>query len=312
MDEQRYRVHGTVTDEDGRELSHAAVTVWHQLMRDRRTLAEGRADEDGRYRISYEPPEHAPGKLLIVVGARPHRRRIVLESPVTEATPDLELDLELQPRDASEHATLERQIQPLLEGLPLVDVVETDEHHDITFLAQETGRSKEDIVRVVLAARLEAKHEIPAAVFYAFLRQRIPAALPSPLLEATQGFTLVDPLVDRIGTLIFALTPDVQTRALENAMEGGLIAKRPGKWIRDEVNRLQAKRTDDVLSQPYLVGKGTLGELLDAAGLPKTKHQRFAQALVSNQQSMRNFWRTIGDGQHGFTKAEASAVLRRP
>jgi Tc toxin complex TcA C-terminal TcB-binding domain/Neuraminidase-like domain/Salmonella virulence plasmid 28.1kDa A protein len=310
MDEQRYRVHGTITDEDGRELSHAAVTVWHQLMRDRRTLAEGRADEDGRYRISYEPPEHAPGKLLIVVGARPHRRRIVLESPVTEATPDLELDLELQPRDASEHATLERQIQPLLEGLPLVDVVETDEHHDITFLAQDTGRSKEDVVRVVLAARLEAKHEIPAAVFYAFLRQRIPAALPSPLLEATQGFTLVDPLVDRIGALIFALTPEVQTRALENAMEGGLIAKRPGKWIRDEVNRLQAKRTDDVLSQPYLVGKGTLGELLDAAGLPRTKQQQFAQALVSNQQSMRNFWRTIADGQHGFTKAEASSVQR--
>jgi hypothetical protein len=310
MDEQRYRVHGTITDEDGRELSHAAVTVSQQHLRGRRTLAEGRADEDGRYRISYEPPEHVPGKLLIVVAARPRKKRIAIESPLTEAAPDLQIDLELQPRDTSEHATIERQIQPLLEGLPLVDVVEDDEHHDVSFLAQDTGRSSEDVVRVVLAAKLEAKHEIPATVFYAFLRQRVPAALPSPLLEATQSFTLVDPLVDRIGTLIFSLTPDVQTRTLESAMESNLIAKRPTRWVRDEVRRLQAKRTDDVLSQPYLVGKGTLGQLLDAAGLPKTKQQPFADALLSNTQSMRNFWRTLADGQHGFTKAEASAAQR--
>jgi protocatechuate 3,4-dioxygenase beta subunit len=83
MDEQRYRVHGTITDEDGRELSHAAVTVWQRHLRGRRILAEGRADEDGRYRVSYEPPEHVPGKLLIVVGARPRKRRIAVESPVT-------------------------------------------------------------------------------------------------------------------------------------------------------------------------------------------------------------------------------------
>ena len=41
------------------------------------------------------------------------------------------------------------------------------------------------------ATFLEAAFDIPAAAFYAFLRQRVPAALPTPLLEATQGFTLV-------------------------------------------------------------------------------------------------------------------------
>src|SRR5690348_7401873 len=117
MDEQRYRVHGSITDEDGRELSHAAVTVYQRHLRGRRTLAEGRADEDGRYRISYEPPEHVPGKLLIVVAARPRKKRIAIESPLTEAAPDLQVDLELQPRDSSEHATIERQIHALLEGL---------------------------------------------------------------------------------------------------------------------------------------------------------------------------------------------------
>ena len=46
------------------------------------------------------------------------------------------------------------------------------------------------------------------------------------------------------------------------------------------------------------------------AALPQAKQQTFAQALATNTQSMRNFWRTLGDGQHGFTAAEASAIER--
>ena len=42
----------------------------------------------------------------------------------------------------------------------------------------------------------------------------------------------------------------------------------------------------------------------------QAKQQAFAQALATNTQSMRNFWRTLGDGQHGLTAAEASAIER--
>jgi Tc toxin complex TcA C-terminal TcB-binding domain/Neuraminidase-like domain/Salmonella virulence plasmid 28.1kDa A protein len=310
MDDERFQVHGTVTDEDGRELSYAEVIVWQQRLRERRRLAEGRTDQAGRYRISYRPPEDAPGRLLIVVTVRSSRLRMLLESPVTQAQPDLRVDLEAQPRDSSQHASLLRAISPLLEGLALVDVVESEEHRDISFLAQETGQSREEITRVVVAARLEAAFEIPAAAFYAFLRQQVPAALPSPLLEATQGFTLVDPLVHRVGSLIFALTPAVQTHTLQAAVAQGLIGTRYEQRIPELVQQLRARRTADVLSQPYLLGKGTLAQLLDAAELPKAKQPLLAEALVTNTQSMRKFWRTLGDGQHGFTQAEASAVQR--
>ena len=76
------------------------------------------------------------------------------------------------------------------------------------------------------------------------------------------------------------------------------------------VSQLQALQTTDLLNQPYLVGNTTLAQLLDVAALPPAKQQTFAQALATNTQSMRNFWRTLGDGQHGFTAAEASAIER--
>lgn len=310
MADDVFRIHGAITGDDGRELSHAEVVVWQQRIRDRRRLAEGQADEEGRYCLEYEPPDDAPGRLLIVVSARSRRVDAVIESRVIEAQPDLQVDLAVQPRDASEYATLLRAIEPLLGGLQLVDVVETDEHHDISFLALDTGRSKEEITRVVIAARLEAAFDLPAAAFYAFLRQRVPTALPSPLLEATQAFELVDPLVHRIGSLIFAVAPDVQRRTLEAAVEQHLVGGELSKRIAEIVKELQTKRATDVLGQPYLLGKGTLGQLLNAAQLPREKHLAFAEALTRNTLSLRNFWRTLGDGTHGFTAEQASEVQR--
>jgi hypothetical protein len=80
--------------------------------------------------------------------------------------------------------------------------------------------------------------------------------------------------------------------------------------IPELVGELQALRTTNLLSQPYLIGKATLGQLLDLTTIPQNKQEAFAQALVQNGQSMRNFWRTLGDGQHGFTTGEATAIER--
>lgn len=310
MDEKHFRIRGTVTGEDGRELPHVEVILWHQRIRERDRLAHGRTDETGRYCLEYEPPADTPGRLLIVVTAHVHKTEATVESAVLEAQPEQEVNLAAQPRDTSEYAVVRRAVVPLLEDLALEDVVETDEHHDISFLAQDTGRSKEEITRVVIAARLESAFDVPAAAFYAFLRQRVPAALPSPLLEATQQFELIDALVGHIGSLISALAADVQLRTLKTAVEQHLVGAELSAHIPEIVERLQAKRMTNVLDRPYLTGKGTLAELLDTARLPKEKHLAFAEALTTNTLSLRNFWRTLGDGEHGFTTEEASEVQR--
>ena len=311
MSKARFRVHGTITGDDGRELSDAGVAVWRQRIRSRDPLAEGRADEEGRYCLEYEPPDDdAPGRLMIVVTAHAEKQRARVESAIVEAQPDQQVDLAVSPPDTSEYATLLRAVVPLLDGLGLDGLVEDDEHRDVTFLAKDTGRGPEEIAQVTIAARLETAFELPAEAFYAFLRQRIPSALPSPLLEATGQFELVDPLVQHIGSLIFTLTPDVQRQTLETAVALDMIGSRTRERIPEVVKAMQARRVTDVLDQPYLLGKGTLRELLTVSGLPDEKHAPFAEALATNTQSLRNFWRTLADGGHGFTAEEASRAQR--
>jgi len=305
-----YRVLGTVTDAGGREIAGAEITLWQQKIRSRRRLMTGRTSKEGEYRLSYRPPDDVPGRLLIIVEARSNRLRAPLESPVTPAQQVLRIDLQATPPDQSEYGLLLRAIGPALENLTLLDVVENDEHHDISFLAEEIGHEAEEIMRAVVSARLEAAYGVPAVVFYAFLRQNVPAALPAPLIDASQSFTLIDALVRRIGSLILALSVDVQTSTLEAAVSQNLIGVDLAAQIPELVKQLQAQRSSDVLSMPYLVGKATLGQLLDLAELPKSKQDLLANLLVTNTQTMRNFWRTLADGQHGLTAAEASSVQR--
>lgn len=304
------RVHGALTDEDGCELSHAEVKLWRRRLRERELLGAADATEEGTYEIEAQWPEAGPGKVLVTVEAISERLPKPLESNLIEARPHLEVDLQQPPSDPSEFGVLRHAIELQLERLPITEVVETDEHHDISFLSQEIGRTREEIVRVVIAARLSANYDVPTAAFYAFLRQHVPAALPSPLLDATDGFQLIDALVQRIASLIFALPPDTQTRTLRTAVTKNLIEAELEKSIPEIAAALQTHRTTDLLQQPYLVGKTTLGELLHLSGLAQEKHDQFAQALAQSTQSMRNFWRTLASGQHGLTAEEASSVQR--
>ena len=305
-----FHVHGALTDEDGRELSYAGVRLWRQRLRDHELIAEGRANEEGTYELRAEVPEAGPGRVLLTLEAISERLRAPLVSGLVEAQQDLEINLQQPPSDPSEYGLLRRAIDFQLEGLSITAIEETDEHQDISFLAQEIGRTAEEIVRIAVAARLEASYDVAAAAFYAFLRQQIPAGLPAPLLDAAADFTLIDALVQRIASLIFGLSADTQTRALTTAVDKNLIEASFAKQIQEIVAALQVHHTTDLLQQPFLVGKTTLKELLTLSGLPNAKHEQFAEALATNTQSMRNFWRTLATGQHGLTAAEASSVQR--
>ncbi len=69
-EDRSYKVHGTVTDSKGQELSGAEVIVWWQRIRERVKLVTGHTSEDGHYHLSYRLPEDTPGNLPIVVEVR--------------------------------------------------------------------------------------------------------------------------------------------------------------------------------------------------------------------------------------------------
>ena len=301
-------IRGTVRGRNGEPIHGARVVVWWQQIRERKELNAGATAEDGTYHLQCEIPEKAPAPPLLVVEARSEQLDGPLFSSLTQAQPTLEIDLELEPRDRSEWTTLARSIEPLLDGLQLSDLVENGTHQDISFLATQLGKSTEVVMRLAMSARLETAFRIPAPAFYAFLCQRVPAALPSPLLAASENFTVIGPLVQRIASLIFGLSPEVQAGALTAAIALDLVGPQFTKQIPQLVGELQALRATDLLHQPYLAGQATPAELLEVAAIHPAKHPVFARALAASNEPMDNFWRTLGDGQHGFTAEEASAI----
>jgi hypothetical protein len=188
--------------------------------------------------------------------------------------------------------------------------VENRSHEDITFLATELRSGTETVMQVAVAARLEAAFSVPAAAFYAFLAQRTPRNLPSPLLDASQEFTLIDPLVQTIASRIFALSAEMQRRTLTAAVALDIIGPQYTPRIDELVRELQKLRATDLLAQPFLTGRAPLAQLLDVAGLPAAAQKSYAQALAANQQPMGQFWKTLSDGTHGLTAAEAASVQR--
>ncbi len=306
---EQFEVHGTVTGHEGRPVEGARVVVWHRRLRDRRELVAGETDERGGYRVRFHH-EKSPERLLIEVEAHGGGLREPLRSALTPAAADLQVDLNEDAPDTSEWTTLTNAIRPALEGLQLASLVENDSHRDVSFLALELATGTETIMRVLIAARLEAAFGIAAPAFYAFVRQRIPSAIPSPLLDASDNFTLIDALVHRIASLIFGLSSQTQTQVLTSAIALNRIGPQFTAQIPQLVAALQAQRATDLLNQPYQIGNTTLGQLLSVAQLAPEKQTAFAQALTVNTKSMRAFWRTLGDGSHGLTAAEASAAER--
>jgi hypothetical protein len=309
-EEPSYEVTGIVTGRRGAPIGGARVVVWWQHIRERQELIAGSTTEAGHYSLRFSVPERAPQPVLVLVEALSEHLDAPLFSPLTKVQKSLEINLTYEPPDQSEWTVLVRSIEPLIHGLKLSELVEDKSHQDLTFLATETNRSTEVLMRVAIAARLEAAYDIPAAAFYAFLRQQVPSGLPSPLFDAADNFTLIDPLVQNIASAIFGLPASLQTKTLTGAVALDIISANWTKEIPQIVTELQAQRTSDVLKQPYLVGSATLGQLLDVAALPPAQQTTFAQLLGANTLSMRNFWRSLSAGKLGLSSAQADAVQR--
>jgi hypothetical protein len=240
-------------------------------IRGRTELARGVTSDRGNYVLRFELREDVPQPVLVVVEAQQESLNAPLSSPLTQLQQKLQVNLAFEPKDQSEWAKLVAAMEPLLGGLRLDELVEDTTHQDLTFLSKELNQSTETLMRVAVSARLGAAFKLPAAVFYAFLHQRVPSALPSPLLDASQNFTLIDALIQNIASMIFSLSAQTQTQTLTSAIALDLIGPQYTKDLQEIVSQLQAHRTTDLLSQPFLVGSTTLAQLLDVAAVPADK-----------------------------------------
>ncbi|HEV2582154.1 MAG TPA: Tc toxin subunit A, partial [Ktedonobacteraceae bacterium] len=305
--EQRYVVKGTVRDANGDSLANLTVQVFEKTLRKEQMLAFGQTMTDGTYTITYRPPSTpqaaASPSFNIVVKVLNQQGEVWLVSPVIFGAKPLEL-VDLMDGGVytglSAFETVMAAIQPSLDGLPVAQLVETDDHPDITFVASDSKQDPEHIMQLVVSHLLSQTTDLPPELFYAFLRQNLPTTVPKSLLAASDKFKKIDVVLHNTLAGIAALTPDVQKNALDHAFQKNLIPLRL-KAEQDQIlQKLQALRVSNTLEQPYLTGKVSLKTMLSLSVLPDTLYTQFAQLYLSSGGTSHNFWLALAK-QSGFT-----------
>ncbi len=133
-DTSGHHIHGRVTDARGKGIPDAEVIVWWKRLRTQVQVATGRTSDDGNYRLGYEIPRDAPAQPLVFVEARSHSLAAPLTSDWIAVAPGLAVNLQATAPANSEYTAILTAMTPLLGNVPVTDLVESRDLHDLTYL----------------------------------------------------------------------------------------------------------------------------------------------------------------------------------
>src|SRR5262245_9866017 len=173
---QEFVVRGLALDQGGAPAAGVIVGAFDRDLRHEQPLGQVIVGEDGRFEIRYSADQFRnaeKGAADLVVKAAADDGSLLVSSAVLFNAPqiaevNLTIPKEISP-PMSEFERIAREVEPLLEGVAVVELEENEKFQDISFLAGETGIAAERIFRFALAHRLLAESRIEAEFWYALL-----------------------------------------------------------------------------------------------------------------------------------------------
>jgi Tc toxin complex TcA C-terminal TcB-binding domain/Neuraminidase-like domain/Salmonella virulence plasmid 28.1kDa A protein len=279
-------VHGHVRHADGTPGARLMVRAFNRDLRSEDPLGQNWTDEAGAYRIDYSPDafaragENDSADLIVrVYGADPARSSIsapLAESPTLFNAPaDATIDLVLGNEDyrgPAEFDQILRAIQPLLQGVAIAELTEDESHHDLSFLAGETGFDTQRLGTLVKAYRFASQTAASADAFYGMIREGLPETLPA----------------------LLRTSPDAQIHALTQAVADTLIAAQSPESISALVATLRGTVVAQAINRPAPGQSHSLGELLTLATPSAETQAALLNAYVEHQGPIQDFWKSLG------------------
>ena len=188
-------------------------------------------------------------------------------------------------------------LQKAIGNAKIEDLKETASDKQISQLSLQTGLSTDDIMCHVLshlvANAVNVKATLNAEVFYAFIRQNLPADLPGDLLRGTSEWETIAQLTELASSGIVFLDDAIQQQAIDSAVLQNLVSQNI-KVKRDAIlQELKNRRTSFTLTKPILVGNGNLQSLLDQSKIDPAHYQTVATVFINNKGVNASFWEEI-------------------
>jgi hypothetical protein len=161
VDPGRGVVQGKLVDEDGEPIARIAIGLVAKQLRTETALGKAETDAAGQYSISYA----RKNAFNLLAWATDATGKVIATSATVYAAPaQAEIDLTTAAdgvvRTPSRFTTLQKTVTIALNGVPLADLHENKDQHDITFVARETGASFADVACLFIAHVLAAKNKL--------------------------------------------------------------------------------------------------------------------------------------------------------
>ncbi|HSR16819.1 MAG TPA: neuraminidase-like domain-containing protein, partial [Ignavibacteriaceae bacterium] len=134
---------------------------------------------------------------------------------------------------------------------------------------------------------------LDAEVFYAFIRQNLPADLPGDLLLGTSEWETIAQLTELAASGIVFLDDALQELAIDNAITQNLVSQKIKVNKTAILNELKNQRSIFVLNRPILIGNGNLQSLLDQSKIEAANYQTVAGVFVKTKGINASFWEEI-------------------
>ena len=211
---------GRVSDKLNRPLANLIVQAFDRDMRGEELLGESITDRDGKYEIAWSHSQlSGRGKkeadIVIKVFTREKKTLLYafnIDAVRFNASEREEINITIEQAikpEVVEYDFILKQASYLAGKIAIIDLQESKEHRDITFLSKEAEIPAEKIEHFVVAHRLNEASKIDAAFFYALLRKN--TLLKNDFAKSFHARLLVDINTEILPLLYDAALADVKT-----------------------------------------------------------------------------------------------------
>lgn len=269
LNEQTYRVKGSIKDQNWQGIAEAIIEVYEQLLRAAPVLlGQTTTDSEGNYELVYNPPIDATtsdpkDKFHLLIQVKDLEGTLLKEESLFNVSTTTWVNYtagNLPYLGKSYYETQIETLTPHLAGLKIEEIEESEINQDITYLNASSGLGGNEIMLLSLAHRIAQQwlsYGIDPSVLYAFFKQQLPQSLPSYLLpdELSEWNTWITNLTTTQATAIALLPRTIQEAALQQSAEENILPRAQYSQLSTILDQLDQVRAYYAETAP-IIGQG--------------------------------------------------------
>jgi hypothetical protein len=284
------KVFGTVRDQHKQPVPELTVHVSSKSTRSKTLLGEATTNDSGFYEISITPKKLTPAVVLVCIY---DDKTLLKEIEYHNHNGSLNADIDLNGQEFKgfpEYEQLMDAVEPLIDGVSLSALTETDKERDISFITEKTGFTTEQVEKLAMAARFETFSSIAAHVWYAILQQNLPR-----IPKSVNGPSLADfeARLDKTFDALMHTSVEAMVKAVQKSIDENIIAASVKSELEDIRKQLSEQLLAYAKKHPVTGEPSRLHKTLEIAGLKGKALHSFIESRVNHVGTEQDFWNSL-------------------